>query len=61
MERIGLECNPGDVVLGDPIPLESAGTGREISERVRAGKAVLEIVSTPWGVEFYVCEVVKQR
>ncbi|MDE1852344.1 MAG: hypothetical protein KGI38_01220 [Thaumarchaeota archaeon] len=46
--------------LGDPVPLEQAGSGREIAERVRQGKAFLQIVSTPWGVEFYVCEVVSR-
>ena len=40
--------------------MEDAGSGKEIAEKVRAGKALLEIVSTPWGAEFYLCELVKK-
>ena len=36
------------------IPIEEAGSAKEVAERVRQGTASLEIVSTPWGVEFYV-------
>lgn len=49
------------IVLGASVPLDDAGTGREIARRVRAGEALLEAVSTPWGVEFYVREVVRDK
>ena len=39
------------------VPIEAAGSAREVADRIREGKAVLKVVSTPWGVEFYICEV----
>ena len=38
------------------VPIEAADSAREVADRVRAGRAFLKVVSTPWGVEFYVCE-----
>ena len=38
------------------VPIEEAGSATDVADRVRQGKAFLKIVSTPWGVEFYVCE-----
>jgi hypothetical protein len=43
------------------IPVEQAGSGKEIADRIREGRALLKIVATPWGVEFYVVEVGKER
>ncbi len=39
------------------VPIEAAGGAKEVADKVRQGKAVLKIVETPWGVEFYVVEV----
>jgi hypothetical protein len=47
--------------LACAVPLEEAGSGEEVANRVREGKALLEIVSTPWGVEFYVRDLVRCR
>jgi hypothetical protein len=47
--------------LGTPTSIEDAGSGIEMAEKVKAGKALLEIVSTPWGVEFYVRELVRKK
>lgn len=38
------------------VPIETAGSAREVADRVREGKALLEIVETPWGIEFYIIE-----
>lgn len=38
--------------------IEEAGSGKEIAERVRRGKASLRIVESPWGIEFYICDTV---
>lgn len=54
-----MECSPAGHALAEPIPLEDAGNGGEIAAKIRDGKAVLEVVSTPWGIEFYVREVLK--
>jgi hypothetical protein len=40
------------------IRIEDAGSGKEIAERVRHGKASLRIVQAPWGIEFYICDTV---
>ena len=40
------------------IRIEDAGSGKEIAERVRRGKASLKIVQTPWGIEFHICNLV---
>jgi len=42
-------------------PIEQAGSGKEIAAKIREGSALLEIVATPWGVEFYVVEVGQRR
>ncbi len=39
------------------VPLETAGSAKEVADRIRQGRSVLEIVSTPWGVEFYVRDI----
>ena len=43
------------------VPIEDAGRAKEVAERVRQGEALLEVVSTPWGVEFYVRDLVRAR
>lgn len=48
---------PESLMNARGIPIESAGGAKEVADRVRQGKAFLEIVGTPWGVEFYVVEV----
>jgi len=48
---------PGSVVRVQDIPLERAGSAEQIAERIREGKALLKVVSTPWGVDFYIVEV----
>jgi len=40
------------------IRIEDAGSGKEIAERVRRGKASLRMVQTPWGIEFLICDTV---
>lgn len=62
MQQFGFTGKPPDgAVLGESVPLEMAGSGKEIAAKVRAGKAVLEILSTPWGIEFYIRDVVKNK
>ena len=48
---------PGSVARDQGIPLERAGSAEQIAERIREGKALLKVVSTPWGVDFYIVEV----
>ena len=48
---------PLAVAAPEGVPIERAGSAREIADKVRQGKALLKIVSTPWGVDFYVVEV----
>ena len=38
------------------IPIEEAGSAKEVADRVRQGKALLKIVETPWGIEFYIVD-----
>jgi len=38
------------------IPIETAGTAKDVADKVRQGKAFLKIGQTPWGVQFYICE-----
>ena len=38
------------------VPIESAGPASAVAERVKQGRALLKVVETPWGVEFYVVE-----
>ena len=38
------------------VPIETAGSAREVAEKVKQGKAFLKIGQTPWGVQFYICE-----
>ena len=52
---------PGPVLLAEGVPMEMAGSGREVADRVREGRALLKVVATPWGVDFYVVEVEKER
>jgi hypothetical protein len=42
------------------IPVEQAGSGKEIADKIREGRALLKIVATPWGVEFYVVGMGKE-
>ena len=46
---------PGAVT--ERTPIEAAGSAEEIAGKIRRGEAFLEIVSTPWGVDFSVVEV----
>ena len=48
---------PESIAGAKAVPIEAAGSAREVAARVREGRAFLKVVSTPWGVEFYVCEV----
>jgi hypothetical protein len=47
----------GPISRARAVPIEQAGSAKEIADRVRQGKALLKIVSTPWGLEFYVVGV----
>jgi len=38
------------------IPIEEAGSAKAVADRVRQGKALLKIVETPWGIEFYIVD-----
>ncbi len=51
----------GPALLAEGVPIEMAGSGKEIADRVREGRALLKVVATPWGVDFYVVEVGKER
>jgi hypothetical protein len=51
----------GSVSGARATPIEEAGSGKEIAAKIREGSALLKIVATPWGVEFYVVEVEQQR
>ena len=46
-----------ELAMTEGVPIERAGSAREIADRIRQGRALLKIVSTPWGVEFYVVGV----
>jgi hypothetical protein len=48
---------PESILKARAIPIERAGSAKEVADRIRQGKAFLKIVSTPWGVDFYICEV----
>jgi len=43
--------------MAEGTPIDRAGTAREVADKIRQGRALLRIVSTPWGVDFYVVEV----
>ena len=43
--------------MAERTPIEAAGSAEEIAGKIRRGEALLEIVSTPWGVDFSVVEV----
>jgi hypothetical protein len=59
MPELGNQTSAGcSMVSWNHVPLEDAGSGKEIAQKIRDGRALLEIVSTPWGVEFYVCDLV---
>ncbi len=47
---------PGSISGARAVPIEAAGSAKEVAEKVRQGKAFLKIVETPWGIEFYVLE-----
>ena len=42
----------GTVTMG--VPIDEAG--KDVVERVRKGKAALNIVETPWGIEFFIVD-----
>jgi hypothetical protein len=47
---------PDSVWRARAVPIEEAGSAKEVAQRVREGKAFLKIVETPWGIEFYICD-----
>jgi len=57
MSRYSIERLPKSILNTRGVPIEDAGSAKEVAQRVREGKAVLEIVETPWGIEFYIYEV----
>ena len=51
-----LECEASVVpksLPGQDLPMEEAGDVGQVAEMVRQGRALLKIIATPWGVEFY--------
>lgn len=53
---------PGsEMVLTGPTPLDDAGQLEEIADKVKGGRALVEVIFFPWGVEFYVRDVVKTQ
>lgn len=42
------------VLEASALPIEAVESAREVAEQIREGRALLKIVQTPWGVEFYV-------
>jgi len=48
---------PQSVAMAEGTPIDRAGTAREVADKIRQGRALLKIVSTPWGVDFHVVEV----
>ena len=50
---------PKSVLDSKGVRIEDAGSSKEVAEWVRQGKAFLKVVETPWGIEFYICEVAK--
>jgi hypothetical protein len=56
MKKLGLASANADSVVSHSkgIPIEEAGSAKEVARSVQQGKAFLKIVQTPWGVEFYV-------
>ncbi|MDG7008455.1 MAG: hypothetical protein JRN06_09485 [Nitrososphaerota archaeon] len=52
---------PGPILLAEGVPIEVAGSGREVADKIRDGRALLKIVAAPWGADFYVVEVGKER
>lgn len=57
MQEFASATVPESILKARAVPIEMAGSAREVAEKIRQGKAFLKIVSTPWGVDFYVCEV----
>ena len=47
---------PDSVWRAKAVPIEEAGSAKDVADRVRQGKAFLKIVETPWGIEFYICD-----
>jgi hypothetical protein len=50
----------GSFLSAKEVPIDMAGSGKEIADKIREGCAVLKIVATPWGVEFYVVGMGKE-
>ena len=48
---------PASILNSRGVPMESAGPAREVTERVRRGRAFLKIVETLWEVEFYIVDM----
>ena len=46
------------VLVSQPVPIEQLQGGMDLlRQRIESGKAFLQVVAYPWGVEFAVCEV----
>jgi hypothetical protein len=57
----GVNMNLAELAMAKAVPIEAAGSSKEVAEWVRQGKAILKIVETPWGIEFYICQVEANR
>ena len=49
------------VEVARPVPVEGPDGVDLLAQRIRSGRALLEVVAYPWGVEFGICEVVESR
>jgi len=46
------------VLVSEPVPIEQVQGGMDLlRQRIESGRAFLQVVAYPWGVEFAVCEV----
>jgi hypothetical protein len=57
----GVKMNPAELSIAKAVPLEAARSSKEVAEWVRQGTAILKIVETPWGIEFYICQLGAKR
>ena len=46
------------VLVSEPVPIEEVQVGMDsVRQRIESGRALLQVVAYPWGVEFAVCDV----